>query len=85
MHCTILRNILHKTHDFLIAKTKTILLLVELISEKMSPYSKIFNKRNLVTFDKKMLDRSESTKMPKMKLISPENKHTFFTQFQSGI
>lgn len=70
----ILHNILCKINHFLIAKLKTILPLAKSISKKKSPYTNIFNIKNMASIDKIILDRSKTVKIPEVKLITPENK-----------
>lgn len=56
---TVQCNILHKTNNFPIAKTKAILLLVKPISEEKSLYKNAFDRRNTICIDKKMLNKSK--------------------------
>lgn len=59
VHCTVSRNILYKTNNFLIAKIKALLSLIELIGKEESLYidtldrkDPVFNRRNSAGIDK---------------------------------
>lgn len=78
MHNIDLRNTLYEIIDFLIAKNKAMLFLAEPINEKNSLYTNNFDKKNLPGINKKMLDRSESAKLPKIKLKPSKNQYTTF-------
>lgn len=90
----VLYNTLYKTNSFAIAKAKAILLLVELISKKKSPYTNtlnrrdpVFNKKDPTGIDKtkKISSKSENTKVSDIRHLRPESKHTTFGRSRSGI
>lgn len=76
---------LTQNKDFLIVKTKPILFLIESIIEKKSLYTDALDRKDPVTINKKMLNKSKITKMLEVKYITPESKHTTFTQSGSRI
>lgn len=68
-------NILYKTKYFFIAKEEGPLSLTKLISKKWSQYINTLDRKILACIDKKMPDKSEAMRIPKIKLITPEKKH----------
>lgn len=78
------RDSLYKTNSFLIAKAKTILPLVELISRKKSLYTDAFDRKDPV-FDKidpasinkaaQMSNKTENIKMPVVRHIFLGSEH----------
>lgn len=62
------------------AKAKVMFLLSKPINKEKSLLINIFNKRNLLATDKKMLDKSETAEMLKVELIIFKNKLITFFQ-----
>lgn len=85
MHCIILYNILYKINDFLIGKSKVLLFLAKLIGKENSSYIDALNMKNLVNINEKMLDKSEATEIPKIKLITLKSKYITFIRLRSRI
>lgn len=56
-------------------KAKAILSLVKPISEKKSLYTDIFDKKDQVSIDKKILNKYKAAKLPEIKLIILANKY----------
>lgn len=92
--CIVSCNIFYKINGFLIAKIETMLLLVELINKKKSPYTDALEKKDLA-FNKKdpagmnkvakMLNRNKDIEMLDVKHILFESKHTIFSRSKSEI
>lgn len=84
---TIICNIIYKSNSLIMVKSEVIFLLVVPISKKKCQYKDVFNKKDLdfikkdlVNINKvgKMPNKSEDIKMPKIKQILFQNKHTVF-------
>lgn len=55
------------------------LLLIKPINKEKSLYIDTFNRKNLASINKKILDKSEATKMSDVKYITFESKYTIST------
>lgn len=74
----VLRNIVYKTNNFLMAEAKIILLLIEPISKKENLYRDNFDRKDLASINKavKIPSRNEDTKILDVRYILFENKYT---------
>ena len=91
---TVPRDTLYKINGFAMAKGEAILPLVEPISKEESLYTDALDRRDPaldlrdpagIDEATKMPGRSEDTKMPDVRHIPPESKHTNSSRSRSGI